>query len=214
MDRLDKDRENKEVTLAGRNDFKTEEDYRRLLLMRSEARRLGDEKDDEEGKGKGKEGDTLKPAEGGEAEDRVLEAGKKMNRVLARSRVVSKDQSARRLHKEIIQVARFERRLTKKINLLVKRSKDANREYRKLQEMKNTPVKFAVKKDLTESLSSVLDKPKGIKETKVTRNSVESRNPVQRMKRLIPTNDAAIKGGELLRWANLGVMMIALWLTV
>lgn len=136
-----------------------------------------------------------------------------MNRNLGDRGGVGRDRSARMLHKEIIQVARFERRLIKKINLLVKRNKDANRAYRKLQETKNTPVKFAVKKDLTESFSFVLDKPKGIKETKVTRNSVESRNPVQRMKRLIPTNDAARKGGELLRWANLGVMMIALWLT-
>jgi hypothetical protein len=208
MDRLNEDFKNKTVTVPLRNDFKTEEDYRRLLLVRSHATA-----DDNETK---KDDDTLKPAEGGEAEseERMLGSRKRMNRILKSRSVVGMDRSARRLHKEIIQVARFERRLTKKINLLVKRSKDANRAYRKLQEMKSTPVKFAVKKDLTESLSSVLDKPKGIKETKVTRNSVESRNPVQRMKRLIPTNDAARKGGELLRWANLGVMMIALWLTV
>jgi hypothetical protein len=199
MDALNEDFDNKKVTVPMRNDFKTEEDYRRLLLVRSQA----------------KEDDTLEPAEGGEAKgdgDRAL-GRKRMNRILGDRGVVGRGREARRLHKEIIEVARFERRLTKKINLLVKRSKDAGRDYRKLQEMKNTPVKFAVKKDLTESLSSVLDKPKGIKETKVTRNSVESRNPVQRMKRLIPT-DAARKGGELLRWANLGVMMIALWLTV
>lgn len=204
---LDKDRENKEVTVPLINDFKTESDYRRLLIKKTHANSDEGSKSDD---GKNDKDDELKPAEGGEA--RRLNRKKHLNRILTTSKVFRKINSAKRLHEDIIQVARFERRLTKKINMLVKRSKDANRAYRKLQEMKHTPVKFSVKKDLTESLSSVLDKPKGIKETKVTRNSVESRNPVQRLKRLIPNSDAIAKRGHLMRFINLGLVTIALLL--
>jgi len=202
---LDRDRENKKVTVPLRNDFKTESDYRRLLIQRTHA---NSDKGSESTDDKGSDDEVLKPAEGGEA--RRLRNKKRLNRILTTSKVVRKINSAKRLHKDIIQVARFERRLTKKINMLVKRSKDANKAYRKLQEMKHTPIKFSVNKDLNQSLSSVLDKPKGIKETKVTRNSVESRNPVQRLKRLIPTSDATQKSGHLLRILNLGLVTIAL----
>lgn len=90
------------------------------------------------------------------------------------------------MENSITEVQQIESRLRKRMNLLIKRSWDTYNNYRRLAILKQTPVTFKFNKELKEDLTLNLDKPKGIKETRVTKSTIENKNIDQRLKDLLP----------------------------
>jgi len=111
------------------------------------------------------------------------------------------------LEREAAQIVRMEKRLRQKLLSLVERSKKTFDGYRRLQVVQNNQVKFALDKDIKTTMSQDINKPKGIKETKVTKSGVESRNPDARLKRLVPQDEVAFKQGFLYVTSSLFILL-------
>merc|ERR1712151_388328 len=71
---------------------------------------------------------------------------------------------------------------------------------RRAQSVDKNDVEFSANKDIKTSLSDSLDKPKGIKENRVTRANVESKNADARLKAYTPEEKSAkLLGSGILR---------------
>jgi len=70
----------------------------------------------------------------------------------------------------------MEKRLRRKLLNLLDRSKKNVEFYRRLQTVQNNNIKFSINKDLKSTMSQDINKPKGIKENKVTKSGIETKN--------------------------------------
>ena len=112
------------------------------------------------------------------------------------------------LEKEAAQIVRMEKRLRTKLLSLVERSKRNFDLHRRLQVVQNNQVKFTLDKEIKTTMSQDINKPKGIKENKVTKSGVESRNPEARLKRLVPQDEVVLKKGFLHVASSLVVLLM------